>query len=117
MFITKLSILSPHIPQIISYCSPLLKKRITMKIIQLFMILALITSIVSEDKYVVAKLPPGALVKGAQDAKGDDYWARPWPWAAPSFGGRTRPPTTPKMYDPLCNLLPFSTIHRDDCMK
>ena len=111
MFITKLSILSPHIPQIISYCSPLLKKRIRMKMIQLFMILALITSIVSEDKYVVAKLPPGALVKGAKDAKGDDYWARPWPWAAHSYGGRTRPPTTPKMLDPNCNQFSRILVH------
>ena len=106
MFITKLSILSPHIPRIISYCAPLLKKRIRMKIIQLFMILALITSIVSEDKYVVAKLPPGALAKGAKDAKGNDYWAKPWPWAA-SFGGRGKPPTT---IATICYRYPFGSL-------
>ena len=47
-----------------------------MKTIQMFMICALITSIVTEDKYVVAKLPPGALAKDGKPS--NDYWAFPW---------------------------------------
>ena len=86
-----------------------------MKIIQISIIIALIASIVTEDKYVVAKLPPGALAKGAKGAKGDDYWARPW--ANPRSGAtapsqRTTTPDPSVYYQGFENMIPFGTIIR-----
>ena len=78
-----------------------------MKIIQLSLILALISSIVTEDEYVVVKLPHGHLAEGAEGAKGDDYWANPWayPWAS---GGMQMPPPSQSPF--ICS--PYSTIVR-----
>ena len=59
---------------------------------QMSLFLCLIASIVTEDKYVVAKLPPSALAEGGKP--GDDYWARPW--ASGGQGGGTKRPQTTK---------------------
>ena len=68
---------NPHTSHIFSAIGTALHKtRVKMKTIQMFMICALITSIVTEDKYVVAKLPPGALAKDGKPS--NDYWAFPW---------------------------------------
>ena len=47
-----------------------------MKIIQMCLFLALVTTIVTEDKYVVAKLPAGALANNGEEKPENDYWAR-----------------------------------------
>ena len=69
-----------------------------MKIIQMYMICALITNIVTEDTYVVAKLPPGALAKDGE--QGEDYrkhsGSKPW-------GSRVQPK---RRWPPWINTFP-----------
>ena len=67
------------------------------KTIQMSLFLSFITSIVTKDNYIVAKLPPNVLGKDV-----NDYWARPYPWAQQQTNLKPED-TTGKLVEGICS--------------